>query len=220
MHQKYFEKGKQTMKKIVSLVLALVLCCCMMTVAFAAEPAEKVLVIDDKTYTADSWVYNEPAKDAAAASKMDMLIYDKNYTGEIVCNDYGAAIVLDKDGKLIKIYDAANLGFWTEAGKSTDPLTFGQKGYAPIAFSELAAGETLIIFPHSGGDPNPRTFALSLRGVNGAKAYCGLTATLTGFTFGAQDVPEHGDNTAIFAMMAMMAVSAAAILVLNKKRAF
>ncbi len=34
------------------------------------------------------------------------------------------------------------------------------------------------------------------------------------------DVPEHGDNTAIFAMMAMMAVSAAAIVVLNKKRAF
>ena len=111
-----------------------------------------------------------------------MLIYDKNYTGEVAINGYGAALVFDKYGVLIKIYDGANLGFYTVDGKSTAPLTFTTANYATVAFAELGEGETLIIFPNIGGTNEGRVFALSLRGIGG-KAYCGETATLTGKTF-------------------------------------
>ena len=152
-----------------------------------------ITVGDDKTFTADEgkWLYNTEvsAKDAA---KYLMLIYDKNYTGEVAINGFGAAIVLDKYGVLIKIYDGANLGFYTVDGKSTDPLTFTTANYATVAFAELGEGETLIIFPNIGGANEGRAFALGLRGVNGAKAYCGETATLTGKTF---EVKPKDDKT-------------------------
>ncbi len=155
---------------------------------FEVKPKDdKTLTIgSDKSFTADEgkWLYNT-AVEAKNAANYSMLIYDKNYTGEVAINGYGAAIVLDKYGVLIKIYDGANGGFYTVDGKSTDPLTFTTANYATVAFAELGEGETLIIFPNDGGVNGnvARAFALSLRGVNGAKAYCGETATLTGKTF-------------------------------------
>ena len=150
---------------------------------FKAKSAT-ITVGSDKTFTADEgkWLYNTQieAKDAA---KYAMLIYDKNFEGTVAINGYGAAIVLDKYGVLIKIYDGANGGFYTVDGKSTEPLTFTTANYATVAFAELGEGETLIIFPNDGGANAGRAFALGLRGVNGAKAYCGETATLTGKTF-------------------------------------
>lgn len=152
---------------------------------FTAKSAT-ITVGDDKTFTADDgkWLYNTEVT-VADVTKYLMLIYDKNYTGEISINGYGAAIVLDKYGVLIKIYDGANGGFYTVDGKSADPLTFTTSNYATVAFAELGEGETLIIFPNDGGVNGnaARAFALSLRGVNGAKAYCGETVTLTGKTF-------------------------------------
>ncbi len=155
---------------------------------FEAKPAnDKTLTIDDKTFTADEgkWLYNTEIE-AKDAPKYGMLIYDKSFTGTVAINGYGAAIVLDKYGVLVKIYDGANMGFYTADGKSTAPLTFTAANYATVAFNELQDGETLIIFANDGGANAGRAFALGLRGVGGAKAYCGLTATLTGFTFEAK----------------------------------
>ena len=155
---------------------------------FEAKPAnDKTLTIDDKTFTAEEgkWLYNTEIE-AKDAPKYGMLIYDKSFTGTVAINGYGAAIVLDKYGVLVKIYDGANMGFYTADGKSTAPLTFTAANYATVAFNELQDGETLIIFANDGGANAGRAFALGLRGVGGAKAYCGLTATLTGFTFEAK----------------------------------
>ena len=156
-------------------------------VKFDEKPKDdKTIVIDDTSFTAaeGTWIYNGTV-DASTASRYSMIIFDKSYDGQVETNSHGAAIVLDKYGTLVKIYDGANGGFYTVDGKSTDPLTFTTSNYATVAFSELKEGETLIIFPNDGtnGADSPRTFALSLRGVNGAKAYCGEVATLTGFAF-------------------------------------
>ena len=155
---------------------------------FEVKPKDdKTLTVgSDKSFTADEgkWLYNTAVSKSDAA-KYSMLIYDKDYTGEISINGYGAALVFDKYGVLIKIYDGANLGFYTVDGKSTETLTFTVDNYATVAFAELGEGETLIIFPNDGGANGnaARNFAFSLRGVGGAKAYCGETATLTGKTF-------------------------------------
>ena len=153
---------------------------------FAEKPADnKTITINGKTFTAEEgkWAYNTEIATADAA-KYSMIIYDKNYTGTVALNGYGAAIVLDQYGKLVKIYDAANMGFWTAEGKSTSPLTFTAANYATVAFSELQEGETLIVFPND-GDKNPaRGWALGLRNAGTDKpSECGQVATLTGFTF-------------------------------------
>ncbi len=193
------------------------------------EKEDKVLDFGDKSFTTDKWVYNQ-AITATEAGKLQMVIYDKSFDGTVETNGWGAAIVLDKYGKLVKIYDAANMGFWTVDGKSADPLTFRAADYSTVAFSELADGETLIIFPNDGvnAPDSARVFALSLRGAGGTKAYCGELATLTGFTFEVEqppvveppvvdpDVPEHGDTT-IFFVMALMTVAMTAVVVLTKK---
>ena len=146
---------------------------------------DKVIVIGDKTFTAPEgmWVYNTEIT-AAEAAGMKMVIFDKNFEGAVTLNGWGAAIVLDQYGTLVKIYDAANSGFWTVDGKSTAPLTFNGSNYATVAFEELQEGEILIVFPNDGTNAadSARTFALSLRNVGG-ECYCGQVATLTGFTF-------------------------------------
>lgn len=149
----------------------------------AFQPTGTVLTIGDKSFTAEDgkWLYNADVT-AAQAAQNSMLIFDKNYTGTVEINGFGCAIVLDKYGTLVKIYDAANGGFWTVEGKSADPLTFTTSNYATVAFTELQEGELLIIFPNDGGANEARAFGLSLRNVGG-DCYCGQIATLTGFTF-------------------------------------
>ncbi len=142
------------------------------------------ITIDDKSFTAleGKWAVNVEDLTAAEAARHSMLIYTKDFTGSFTTNGYGAAIVVDQYGKLVKIYDGANLGFYTVEGKAAS-AHFTVNDYAAVAFSELAEGETLIIFPNDGGANEARAFALSLRGVGGKRPYCGETVTLTGFQF-------------------------------------
>ena len=74
---------------------------------------------------------------------------DEKQTRQLGTNEYGCALVLDANGVLVKIYDGANLGYWTADGKATAHFTV--KTYASVAFEELQEGETLIIFPNDGG---------------------------------------------------------------------
>ena len=163
---------------------------------FEVKPSDdKTITVGDKTFTAveGKWAYNDESVVAANVAGYKMVIYDKSYTGAVSLNGYGAAIVLDKYGTLVKIYDAANMGFWTAEGKSTAVLTYTASNYATVAFSELADGEILIVFPNDGANAadSARVFALSLRNVGG-EPYCGKTATLTGFEF---EVKPSDDKT-------------------------
>ena len=120
------------------------------------------------------WIYNVGVS-ATTAPHYDVVIYDKNFSGTFTTNSYGVAIVLDANGKLSKVYDGANAGYWiegaTEANKSHGVTV---SNFATLAWSELGEGETLIIFPNDGGDNVARKWALDLR-TNGS---LGKVATL------------------------------------------
>lgn len=149
------------------------------------EAKTYTFTVGEKSFTAaeDKYAFNT-AMTAATAPTYSMIVFNKSYPGEVTVNGYGAAVVVNQYGVLVKVYDGAYVGFYDENGKASS-VTFNGNNYATVAFSELEEGETLIIFPNDGtnGADSPRTFALSLRGVNGAKAYCGEVATLTGFAF-------------------------------------
>ena len=189
----------------------------------------KTITINGATFTAEAgkWLYNTYVDEKVAgapenAYMYSMIIFEKNYDGEAFnTNGYGAAIVLDKDGKLIKVYDGANVGFWTAEGKAAS-AHFTSATFATTAWAELQDGETLIIFPNDGGSNAARAWALDLRGLKGTN-YFGEAATLEGFTFGETPVeppvepgnPSTGDMIGI--VVAMMAISGTALVVLKKK---
>lgn len=142
-------------------------------VNFAEKPKDvKSIVIDDKFFTADEgrWLYNTEVE-STNVYKYQMLIFDKAFTGTIATNGNGAVLVLDKYGVLVKIYDGANLGFYTVDGKSTEPLTFNQDNYAEVAFSELQEGEYVVIAPNLGGANISRGFLSANRAVGVAVSY-------------------------------------------------
>lgn len=153
--------------------------------AFATEPTDdKTITVADRVFVAaeGKWAYNDDTVTAANAAQYQMIIYDTTYDGTVALNSHGAALVVDRFGVLKEIYDGANVGHYTVDGKSAS-VTFTADNYATIAFDELEEGELLIIFPNDGGSNAARTWALSLRGVNDTKAYCGESVELTGFTF-------------------------------------
>ena len=165
---------------------------------FEFESLSKTISVNGKTFTAEDgqWAYNADVTDKTAAGKA-MWIFDKNYTGEVVTNGYGAAIVLDQYGRLTKVYDGANGWFYSIDNVATGRVNASTVGfttatYASFAWSQLAEGETLIIFPNDGGANASRAYALGLRGIDGTGAYAlvdgehpyfGKVVTLTGFTF-------------------------------------
>lgn len=142
----------------------------------------KTLFINGAELTVEEgkWLYNTDVNEKNAAS-FQMLIYDKSYTGTFTTNGWGCAIVLNKYGELIKVYDGANGGFWTVEGKA-DTTHFTTATFATVAWSELQEGELLIVFPNDGNTNPARNWALDLRGLKGTN-YFGEVATLTGFTF-------------------------------------
>jgi hypothetical protein len=145
---------------------------------------ELTLQIGEKSFVAaeGKWAINETITTANAATK-SMWVFTKEYEGEFSTNAYGAAIVLDATGKLIKVYDGANLGFYQGNGKETAHFT--TSNYASVAWEELGETETLIIFANDGvnGADSGRTFALGLR----TDGSIGKDATLTGFEFASAD---------------------------------
>ena len=125
-----------------------------------------------------NWLYNTQVNtsNVPKAEDYSVIIYDKSYTGTFTTNGYGVAIVLDANGKLVKIYDGANSGYYTEKGKA-ESVHFTTADYATVAWSELEANQTLLIFPNTSTNVS-RTWALSLRPV-GSEGSVGKTLTLT-----------------------------------------
>ena len=110
--------------------------------------------IGSKTYTAElgKWAINETITTATAASKA-VWVFTKDYEGEFTTNGYGVAVVLDQYGRVIRVYDGANGGYWLPDGKQAS-AHFNVNTYATVAWSELQEGEYLVVLPNAGSDGN------------------------------------------------------------------
>ena len=151
---------------------------------------DKTITIGDKTFTTvdGKWAFNQEMT-AANSTKYNMIIMTKAFTGSFATNGYGVAIVLDQYGTLVRVYDGANVGYWTVDGKAAS-AHFGANDYAITAWNELQEGETLVVFTHTGSEGNvARQFGLNVRSL------CGKTAALTGFEFAA--APCKHTNTKV-----------------------
>ena len=174
----------------------------------AKEAVRVVKVISDtikielngKTLTIEKskFLYNTEVN-ANTTPRYAVIVFDKTFEGTFKTNGHGVALVVDQYGRLVKIYDAANLGYYTAEGKAAS-VHFTTDNYAETAWSELAEGETLIICPNDGGANVSRNWALGHRPVNFEGSF-GHVITLPGFTFGeapheCQDVcPKCGKCT-------------------------
>ncbi len=121
------------------------------------------MTIGSKAYTATSgkWAYNQEITTSTAANKA-IWIFDKNYTGNFSTNGYGVAVVLDAAGKVIRVYDGANVGYWLPAGKQAS-AHFNANTFATVAWSELQEGETLVVLPNGPDGNKARQIGLDSR---------------------------------------------------------
>lgn len=150
-----------------------------------------------KTLTAveSKYAYNEVVSKPA---EKYMIVYTKAYTETLDLSGYkyGAAIVLDKYGKLVKVYDGANAGVYDETGKIATPTDFKADTYATYAWENLGADETLIIFPNDGTSGATavqvaRSFALGLR----TDGSIGKYVTFTDMVFADPDAEPAAETT-------------------------
>lgn len=165
------------------------------------EQKQFTFTVGEKSFTADAnaYAFNDSSVTAKNITSYRMVVYNKDYTGEVSLNGYGCAIVLDQYGTLLCVYDAANGGFYDKDGKAAT-ISFTTANYATYAWEHLGDGETLIVFPNVGGANEARAFDLSLR----TDGSIGKTCTLTDVNFkDPNEKPEPvttvtikiGDNT-------------------------
>lgn len=151
------------------------------------EAQTYTFTVGDKTFTAteDKYAYNKELA-AGEAAKMKMAVFTKAFTGNVVINGYGAAVVIDQYGTLVKVIDGANGGLYDATGKTTEKVNANT--YAKDAFATLADGEILVVFPNDGtnGADSARSFALGLR----TDGSIGKKVTLTGFNFAEEPKNE------------------------------
>ena len=128
--------------------------------------------IGDKIYTAvaGKWAINETITTSTAVNKA-IWIFTKDYTGEFSTNGFGAAVILDKFGKIVRIYDGANAGY-TDAAAGVNNKNYGvtTDNYAALAWESLQDGEYLVVLPNGGSDGNAaRKVGLDCRWLIGQK---------------------------------------------------
>ena len=100
---------------------------------------------------AGEWLYNTTVT-STNAYKYDFIVFDKGFTGTFSVNGSGVAVVLDKDGKIDRVYDAANGGYWINGSGKQSSYPFKLAEYATYAWDNLQDGETLVIFIYRGND--------------------------------------------------------------------
>ena len=120
----------------------------------AGHEKSMFVTIGSKKYEAadGKWAINEAITTSTAASKA-VWVFTKDYTGDFTTNGYGVAVVLDQFGRVIRVYDGANGGYWLPEGKQAS-AHFDVNTYATVAWSELKAGETLVVLPNGGSEGN------------------------------------------------------------------
>lgn len=138
------------------------------------------LTIEDKTFFVDPKFYGGENQQISNSAIYQMIVYTKAYTSGNPCTGWGwgEAIVLDSDGKLIKIYDGQSAQYWVNGAQHNEsaPAGFGASNYAQLAFENLQEGEKLIVFPNSSVNNNAgRSWAYGLRNAK----YFGQELTIT-----------------------------------------
>ena len=133
--------------------------------------------IGSKLYVAvdGMWAINEEITTSNAATKA-VWVFNKSYTGSFNTNGYGVAVVLDAYGRVARVYDGANGGYWLPSGKQAS-AHFNVNTYATVAWSELQEGETLVVFPNGADGNKARQIGLDCRYL------FNQTMHLTGVTF-------------------------------------
>lgn len=103
------------------------------------EAQAYTFTVGEKTFTAteDKYAYNKELA-AGEAAKMKMVVFTKAFTGNVVINGYGAAVIIDQYGTLVKVIDGANAGVYDATGKTTEKVN--TTTYAKDAFAALADG--------------------------------------------------------------------------------
>ena len=157
--------------------------------------SRKVIVADNVTNvsigSAKTGIENIVIKQnvsVADYTKVDFVIYTKEFTGTVADSAYGQAFVIDDaSSKIVRIYDGANAKYYDAentsgvAGSSLEtPLT--QQNFITLAFASLGDGETLVIAPRYGMHNNATyTLLLGNRKIN-------ETFVVDGYTFGMKTV--------------------------------
>ncbi len=128
-----------------------------------------ILTIGSKKYEAvdGMWAKNTTISSSNATSKA-VWIFDKSYTGSFATNSHGVAVVLDAEGKVARVYDGANGGYWLPSGKQAS-AHFTTSSYATVAWGELQEGETLIVLPNGVDGNKARQLGLDSRYLFGQK---------------------------------------------------
>ena len=154
--------------------------------------------VNGKSFKAGAGLYViDEAVALADVAKKKMLLFTPAFTGESInCNGYGVALVLNKYGELIIVYDGANGNVYdADHTSGYKPEGFAAGSYGTYAFEHLGADEYLLIFPNDGtnGADSARTFALTLR----TDGSIGKTVSLTDIEFQVKVVPTFkiGNNT-------------------------
>ena len=130
------------------------------------------ITIGSKTYTAElgKWAVNETITTNTAANKA-IWVFTKDYTGEFSTNGYGCAVILDAEGKVLRIYDGANAGYTDkDSGVNNKDHGVTTDNYATLAWESLQEGETLVVLPNGGSTDNAaRKVGLDCRWLIGQK---------------------------------------------------
>ena len=152
-------------------------------------------------------------------TKVDFVIYTKEFTGTVADSAYGQAFVIDDaSSKIVRIYDGANAKYYDAentsgvAGSSLEtPLT--QQNFIALSFASLGDGETLVIAPRYGMHNNATyTLLLGNRKIN-------ETFSVDGYTFGMKTVTA-GTAKAQFKVLKNTAWSNAAGVVMVYTKAY
>ena len=129
------------------------------------------MTIGTKAYTAKAnmWAYNETVTASNAANKA-VWIFDKNYTGSFATNGYGVALILNSDGKLVRVYDGAN-GSYSDAVAGSNNKTYGvtSSNFSTMAWDSLQDGEILVLLPNGPDGNKARQVGLDCRWLIGGK---------------------------------------------------
>ncbi len=128
--------------------------------------------IGSKNYTAElgKWAINETITTDTAVNNA-IWVFTKDYTGDFSTNGFGVALVLDAQGKVLRVYDGANAGYTdAESGVNNKDHGVTSSNFATLAWESLQAGETLVVLPNGGSDGNAaRQVGLDCRWLIGQK---------------------------------------------------
>lgn len=107
-----------------------------------------------------------------AYTDLDYVVYDSTFEGEVTANGWGVAIIVDAEGKIVRVYDGIAGKYFDAANPNgVQDGTCTSAGYLKEAFDSLQEGEILIAGVNNGGEQAGRTFLNGFRKI-------GLTVVL------------------------------------------